>query len=422
MRNIGRVTVGLLAICAFVALGVTLPLGNAQGGNTDYSCNAVLSAGVYDYFREQTSGYKSSEYQSEFQKIYSEYQKDVKNGNAQAKYGLFGGSVSLSAEQVRAMGEALYNREYKQDQIRNDSSYLRQTISNAPLEAWNECIESGTRGLKVLTEYGPDFEGPLTISLRYKVDNQNQSIKVSRITVRGGLYKCTGTSLQSVLNSNKPVLLNVSSTSLSCERAFKPKPQQERGKLIWASGASVVIETEAGTVIRYLGPIFASSKTPTLEKEVAVLKKNVTENFNALVPVGSIVAWHKQMPGTKTLPKNWVECNGQVISDKASPLNNQATPNLNGGGLFLRGAAQSGVPQEQDWKSLTISSNGVGEPPAYVHDITLPKSGSNGQPFFSGAWGWAKDYPKATGLTFTYDTGAEIRPRNMSVVWIMRIK
>ena len=280
MRNIGRGTVGLLVVCALVALGITLPLGNAQGG-IDSPCNAVLNAGIYNFFREEVSGYKFSEYQNEIQKAYNEYQKDVKNGNVQAKYGLFGGSVSLSGEQIKAIGDTLNSKEVKLDEARNNSSILRQTISDAPLQAWNKCIESEKKGLKVSTDYGPDFEGPLTITLRYEGDTPGAAIKAKTVTVRGSLYKCTG-SLKSVLNSNKSVLVTVSSIALSCERAVKPKPEQERNRLIWANNASIVIETDAGTVVRYLGPIFASSKTPTLEKEVAILKQKVA-SFSGLI-------------------------------------------------------------------------------------------------------------------------------------------
>jgi hypothetical protein len=158
----------------------------------------------------------------------------------------------------------------------------------------------------------------------------------------------------------------------------------------------------------------------TLEGKVAALQ-NVAENFNSLVPVGSIVAWHKQMPGTKTLPENWVECNGQVISDNASPLNNQATPNLNGEGRFLRGAAQSGVPQDQDWKSLVVKIQAGGNN-AFPPQTAAPKGeGAFSTPMYSGAWGYSFDGSSA-GMSFGWESGAEIRPKNMSVVWIMRIK
>jgi hypothetical protein len=64
-----------------------------------------------------------------------------------------------------------------------------------------------------------------------------------------------------------------------------------------------------------------------------------------VVPVGGIVAWNKSMTGTPSLPSGWVECNGQVLSDAASPYNGRTIPNLNGVSAtprFLRGGTVSG--------------------------------------------------------------------------------
>lgn len=63
------------------------------------------------------------------------------------------------------------------------------------------------------------------------------------------------------------------------------------------------------------------------------------------VPVGSIVAWHKSFANTPALPSNWLECNGQVVSDAGSPYNGQTLPDLNGGTRFLRGSSTSGTLQ-----------------------------------------------------------------------------
>jgi hypothetical protein len=66
------------------------------------------------------------------------------------------------------------------------------------------------------------------------------------------------------------------------------------------------------------------------------------------VPVGVIVPWHKSMSNVPTLPPQWVECNGQTISDAQSPMNGQTLPNLNGQvygggrGYYLRGGVTSG--------------------------------------------------------------------------------
>lgn len=64
-----------------------------------------------------------------------------------------------------------------------------------------------------------------------------------------------------------------------------------------------------------------------------------------IVPIGSIIAWAKSLPGCPSLPANFVECNGQVLSDNESPLNGQTIPDLNGSvgtARFLRGQTTSG--------------------------------------------------------------------------------
>ena len=82
-----------------------------------------------------------------------------------------------------------------------------------------------------------------------------------------------------------------------------------------------------------------------------------------IVPIGSIVAWCKDLAGVPALLPSFVECNGQVIADADSPLNGQTIPNLNasGGGTqrFLRATTASGTTGGTDTHSHTIytSSN-----------------------------------------------------------------
>jgi hypothetical protein len=60
------------------------------------------------------------------------------------------------------------------------------------------------------------------------------------------------------------------------------------------------------------------------------------------VPIGCPVAYLKDLPGAPALPSNYVECNGQVLSDAASPPDGVTLPDLNGAQKFLRGASTSG--------------------------------------------------------------------------------
>lgn len=103
-------------------------------------------------------------------------------------------------------------------------------------------------------------------------------------------------------------------------------------------------------------------------------------------PVGSIIAWHKNMgmspeppPEPEPLPEpeppppplppdeplitllpEWVECDGMQINDSESPFDGFYTPNLNTswmtgypGGYFLRGSLTSGMMNSDTFKAHT---------------------------------------------------------------------
>jgi len=94
-----------------------------------------------------------------------------------------------------------------------------------------------------------------------------------------------------------------------------------------------------------------------------IVSQELRDQFNGLkslidlgsAPIGSLVAWLKSFPSTPALPASWAECNGQVLSDAASPFNGATLPDLNGAGgsqRFLRGAAASGGTGGGDMLSI----------------------------------------------------------------------
>ncbi|MFO0723832.1 MAG: hypothetical protein U1E65_08630 [Myxococcota bacterium] len=154
-----------------------------------------------------------------------------------------------------------------------------------------------------------------------------------------------------------------------------------------------------------------------------------------VAPVGAVMAWHRDLlpVGQRTLDPDggWVPCDGRVISDPESPLNGMTIPDLNGQGRFLRGGTNSGVVQSDQIQSHRHNDAG------HSHSVIRP-------PYFDQELGAGSSIRGTTGYynVFTINTdvghanitsptddgpivvraGAETRPVNMSVIWIMRIK
>jgi len=130
--------------------------------------------------------------------------------------------------------------------------------------------------------------------------------------------------------------------------------------------------------------------------------------ITGLVPVGAIVAWHKTFTNTPALPSEFVECNGQTLSDTGSVYNTQTIPNLNaassGTHRFLRGSTTSG--------STSGSEN-------HTHTGTTDPEGTSSAVCNGG--GSLCVAPMGHSHSFTTDATSTL-PSYFEVVWIMRVK
>jgi hypothetical protein len=90
--------------------------------------------------------------------------------------------------------------------------------------------------------------------------------------------------------------------------------------------------------------------------------------LGTLVPIGGVIPWFKDTPGVPALPSNFVECNGQVLSDAASPLDGQTMPDINTGAQrFIRGGTNSGTTGGIDSFGTALADNaGVGTAQNFV--------------------------------------------------------
>ena len=75
--------------------------------------------------------------------------------------------------------------------------------------------------------------------------------------------------------------------------------------------------------------------------QISTLTTQVASLALAQVPIGGVVPWHKSNPSVPPLPANFVECNGQVLSDPESPLDGTTVPDYNNAGRFPRGGLTS---------------------------------------------------------------------------------
>lgn len=161
----------------------------------------------------------------------------------------------------------------------------------------------------------------------------------------------------------------------------------------------------------------------------------ISKNYSLIieigkVPIGSIIAWHKDLTGCPSLPSEFAECNGQIISDSNSPFNGQTLPDLNGDARFLRGGATSGTEQDDAMQRITgtfttrrgdtavliTSADGVFSRTLGSSDNAYDVTGSNNVQIITF------DNANSISPNAAKTDDEETRPINMSVVWIMRIK
>ena len=149
----------------------------------------------------------------------------------------------------------------------------------------------------------------------------------------------------------------------------------------------------------------------------------VNANFQKIVPIGAVVAWHKDLSGVPGLPDGWVEWNGGSVSDAESPLNGQAIPDLNsdtgngGGGYFIRGNS-----------SVTTGTLQADAFQGHGHELLgHARSAAGGGGFVASNVGGTTIDPTVRRPVVNTGHGSprfasETRPSNVSMIWIMRIK
>merc|ERR1711962_90766 len=180
--------------------------------------------------------------------------------------------------------------------------------------------------------------------------------------------------------------------------------------------------------------------TNVIETSIAQLRQDM-DNMNNLLPVGSIIAWvtkpTKYTSELASLPDGWVRCNGNIIP-KPSIWAGNLTPDLNGEKRFLRGSSDRDVltleeDQMQDHQH-TLRDPGHEHP----YEDKYPNQGEDSGDGNNGPGNsWDRKYDRwdkthnvwtsrvSTGAkvlsVFGGRSGSETRPKNMNVIFIMKV-
>jgi hypothetical protein len=142
-------------------------------------------------------------------------------------------------------------------------------------------------------------------------------------------------------------------------------------------------------------PTYPPTGAPLLSAPMRGQFNSLKELIDSLVasaePIGTVKAWLKDFPGTPPLSAHWLECNGQTVSDPASPYDGMVLPDLNNGEFFLRGSPNSGNTGGQTaFATATADFAGVG--------------------------------PSFAAVTPDFSPGASPFPPYYTVVWVMRVR
>jgi hypothetical protein len=106
----------------------------------------------------------------------------------------------------------------------------------------------------------------------------------------------------------------------------------------------------------------------------SVTLNSLTNSACGFVPIGGVVDWLKNLTGCPALPDNFVECNGQLLSDPESVFDNVTIPDLNSNNYFLRANATSGGTGGEATHLLTAAESGL---PAHTHTINATGNSAN---------------------------------------------
>jgi hypothetical protein len=247
--------------CVVLALSVATA-ASAQ----DDPCGGLLAHGMYDFFVETRSASSYAQAKRGICEQYNSHKQKKAGGSASASYGLFDGSLSMSAEELETVGRAMC--EGSESQSANDSmlSTSKRVINSAAVNAYTACRALANQNLIARTTYVEDDLGvkEIILNVHYQGavgDSMVPSRQVNSIEYDTTHFTCTTGDLKTAFDGakGKPLILSNQVRTLRCVRTIPKTPLEEAERRLWAKAGSITIGTSAGGIVRTVGAIFAEN-------------------------------------------------------------------------------------------------------------------------------------------------------------------
>ena len=172
--------------------------------------------------------------------------------------------------------------------------------------------------------------------------------------------------------------------------------------------------------------------------------ENVPEfkQLSSDAPLGTITAWTPKnaidSDDNLDLPDGWLPCDGRSIENGLWA--GRVTPDLNTNGHFLRGGQENNAmefeeDQMQDHEHADAGHSHSSPPHSHPYTDSYPAGIGHYYMNSGGVFMYDFDHSKTTstasvtiesaesnigGVSSSYRNGAETRPRNMKVIWVMK--
>jgi hypothetical protein len=261
------------------------------------SCNALLTAGIYNTSQSNSSVDSQSVAKSSF--CSADYSK-VEKGSSQAasieaSYGMFGGgaSGSVSSSQITETQRNVCTSGFNSSAYSSQASNFARNVYQGSLDAWNQCQKLSQQGVNFDLQIDQSMQGAtVTLSTTSSGSTVNfngvDQIGLGRSICTTTRNSNTGSSTGKVLTVDKTTSLKFNSASkltITCERQMS---SDGKGGL-FADAQSLVFNTSAGS---YQVPMVTIGLSPRVTVDQAVanleagmntkLEKMKTDNQTAI--------------------------------------------------------------------------------------------------------------------------------------------